>query len=127
MVLVAFSPQYPQSHDAGKNEHQTRMRDEKGDHAIQGFSGPGADMPAVYRNIASWGYPRLAVVVRNRIVDGEKTTWVAQQNEMILDAKWHHVEWFWRAVYPTRWQQAKLKRDPSTPVITREYILVATR
>lgn len=43
-TLVAFSPEYPQSHNAGKTAHQIQMRDEKGDHAIQGFSGPGADM-----------------------------------------------------------------------------------
>lgn len=126
-ALVAFSPPYPQSHNAGATEHQIRMRDEKGDHAIQGFKGPGADMPRVYANIASWGYPRLAVVMRNRIVEGQETQWVLDNAEMIKAAGWTNFEWFWRFVYPTRWQQAKLKRDPSTPVIDKEWIVVATR
>ncbi len=124
--LVAFSPPYPQAHDAGRNDHQVQMRDEKGDHAIQGFSGPSVDMPKVYANIASWDHPRLAVVVRNRIVEGQEVCWASENYRLILRAGWTNVDWFWRFVYPTRWQQAKLKRDPTTPVISREYILVAS-
>lgn len=126
-ALVAFSPQYPQAHSSGKNERQVQMRERKSDHAIQGFTGPGADMPKVYANIASWGHPRLAVVVRNRILEGEETFWSIQNANMIHVAGWTKIDTFWRHVYPTRWQQAKLKRDPKTPVIDREYILVATR
>jgi len=125
--LVAFSPPYPQSHNAGATEHQIKMRDEKGDHAIQGFEGLPPDMPRVYANIASWGHPTLAVVLRNKIELGKETCWVEQNAAMIHAAGYTHLEEFWRFVYPTRWQQAKLKRDPTTPVIDREWILVATK
>lgn len=123
--LVAFSPSFPQAHSAGNTEHQKRMIKEKSDYAIQDL-GPMPDLAQVYRTIASY-HPAgpVAVIVRNHIRDGVEVDWIGEQRRLLCAAGYGEIESYWRRVLPTRWQQAKLSRDPSTPWIKREVVLVA--
>lgn len=124
--LVAFSPPYAQAHNAGATDHQKQMMHEKKDYAIQGYSGPMPDMPKVYANIKSYHpFGPVAVILRNRIVKGKETDALGEHAEMLRVAGFPEQKHHYYNLLPTRWQQAKIKRDPSTPWIEKEWVILA--
>lgn len=124
--FVMFSPPYPQSHTSGATEHQKQIRESKNLHAMQGFKCEPPDMLKVYKQVRSYCAGPMCVIVRNRIVKGVENDWVGLQTELVRSAGWELVDLLWRdLVRPTGFQQWKLSRDPNTPWIKREWVIVA--
>lgn len=124
--LVGFSPPYPKIHDAGKCATQVADVKRKGLHASQAFEGPPPDLPRVYANIARY-HPRgpVAVILKNYIEAGREIDWLAEQADLLRGAGYPLFEIVWRKVPMGRYQNIKLKRDPATPVVRKEQVLIA--
>jgi hypothetical protein len=85
-------------------------------------------MLAVYRQIRTYCYGLMCVVLRNRILKGKEVDEVGVHVEWMREAGWRIVETLRRDLLrPTGYQQWKVARDPSTPWIRWEYVVVAER
>lgn len=125
--LVAFSEPYPGSHSSGGGAHQQEIVKRKGAHANQAFQ-YWPDMEKVLRMVRFY-HPNgpTALIVRNQIAEGVETTFVESRAQLLLDAGYDRVDWFWYYLTPGMHTQWKLKADPSTPWVNREFVLVGSK
>lgn len=125
--FVMFSPPYPQSHTSGATAHQREIREKKNLHAMQEFKSSPPDLLKVYRQVLTYCRGKMCVIVRNSIRRGKETDWVQKQAELIEEAGWLDIQMWWRDLArPSGYQQWKVARDPNTPWIKEEWVIVAT-
>ncbi len=138
--VVLFSPPFLQNHSSGATEKQKLIREKKALHTMQEFGAhpenlgrkkPSefwAGMDAVYKNIASYIRPSgvALVILRNRIRSGQEVDEVGRHIGALRGAGFSipgvHARDLER---PTGYQAWKLARNPATPWIRYEWVVVA--
>lgn len=138
--LVLFSPPFLQNHTSGATDKQKLIREKKALHTMQEFgSHPDnlgrkrpseywAGMGSVYRNVSSYikRTGTALIVLRNRIRGGIEVDEIGKHIRAMREAGLSVLGVHPRDLQrPTGYQAWKLARDPRTPWIRYEWIVVA--